>query len=164
MPLYLLRATQTIPVSIEDAWSFFSDPRNLAVITPPSLGLRMTSDVPAAMTEGMIITYRVNVFPGITMSWLTQITRVDKPRAFVDMQPVGPYRYWHHLHTFAPVSGGVRADDEVHFALPFGAIGALAAPLVKARLRQIFTYRARTLERMFGTLPGAPPTLTFTHL
>lgn len=45
----LLQRTQTLPIPLETAWEFFSDPRNLPLITPPDLGFRITSDVPERM-------------------------------------------------------------------------------------------------------------------
>ncbi|UCD64911.1 MAG: hypothetical protein JSW34_05635, partial [Candidatus Zixiibacteriota bacterium] len=65
MKLYCLRRTQSLPIGIETAWEFFSDPKNLAIITPPWLNLRPVSEVPDEMYAGMLITYRVRPFPGI---------------------------------------------------------------------------------------------------
>jgi hypothetical protein len=39
MKPFVLREVQRLPISLPEAWSFFSDPRNLPRITPPSLGL-----------------------------------------------------------------------------------------------------------------------------
>jgi ligand-binding SRPBCC domain-containing protein len=53
----------------------------------------------------------------------------------------GPYRYWHHLHTFEAVSGGTLMKDDVIYcppliALPFHGV------TIKRRLEDIFSYRA----------------------
>ena len=147
----VLRETQRLPISPREAWRFFSDPRNLPRITPPSLGLEVTSDLPGEMYPGMIITYRVRPIPWVSVGWVTEITHVRMPSLFVDEQRFGPYRFWHHEHHFREVEGGVEMEDIVHYALPFGTIGRVfGGPLVRRRLEQIFAFRRRFLAGEFG--------------
>lgn len=151
MRIESLQAVQVVPASPGEAWAFFSDPRNLARITPPSLGIRITSPVPERMHPGMIVTYSVRALAGIRAGWVTEITHVREPDLFVDEQRFGPYRFWHHQHLFRPVAGGVEVRDVVHYALPFGLPGRLAGgPIVRRRLREIFAFRRRALEEIFG--------------
>ncbi len=155
MRLHTIRARQILPVSISEAWSFFSNPRNLSLLTPPSLRLEPLSDTPDRMHPGMIIRYRIRPFPGILLHWVTEITHVVEPHLFVDEQRFGPYRFWHHLHRFRDIPGGVEAEDLVHYAHPFGVLGRAVNALVTSRqLAAIFEYRRTALERMFG---GASP-------
>jgi ligand-binding SRPBCC domain-containing protein len=149
MKLHLLEARQNLPVSIAEAWEFFSDAGNLARITPPSLGFEVTSAPAERMYAGMIITYRVRPLFGVAVTWVTEITHVDEPHRFVDEQRFGPYRFWHHQHLFREIEGGVEARDIVHYALPPGG-GAVRRMLVAPRLREIFAYRRDVLERTFG--------------
>ena len=147
----VLREVQRLPISLREAWSFFSDPRNLPRITPPSLGLEVTSDLPGEMYPGMIITYRVRPIPWVAAGWVTEITHVREPSLFVDEQRFGPYRFWHHEHHFREAEGGVEMEDVVHYALPFGTIGTVfGGPFVRRRLAEIFAFRRRFLEREFG--------------
>ena len=63
MKVYRLHRTQDLPVDLETAWTFFSDPRNLSEITPPELGLTvLTEQLPERMHEGMIIRYTLHPF------------------------------------------------------------------------------------------------------
>jgi len=152
----VLREVQRLPISLAEAWTFFSDPRNLSRITPPSLGLEPTSDLPEKMYPGMIVTYRVRPIPWIRVGWVTEITHVRETSLFVDEQRFGPYRFWHHEHHFREIEGGVEMEDIVHSALPLGGVGrVVAGPLVRRRLDRIFAFRRRFLEREFG--PVAPP-------
>jgi ligand-binding SRPBCC domain-containing protein len=147
----VLRETQRLPISLQEAWRFFSDPRNLPRITPPSLGLEVTSDLPGGMYPGMIITYRVRPIPWVSVGWVTEITQVRMPSLFVDEQRFGPYRFWHHEHHFREIEGGVEMEDIVHYAIPFGTIGRVfGGPLVRRRLEQIFAFRRRFLAGEFG--------------
>ena len=43
--IYSLKSIQKIPVSLEEAWKFFSDPHNLLTITPPFLNLKMANEL-----------------------------------------------------------------------------------------------------------------------
>jgi ligand-binding SRPBCC domain-containing protein len=152
MRLFKLETTQRLPIGLEEAWSFFSNPNNLARITPRSLGFQVTSDVPERMYPGLIITYRITPLLGVAMTWVTEITHVQEPVYFVDEQRFGPYRFWHHQHHFREVAGGTEVRDVVHFALPRGT--ALAAGwLVRRRVEAIFSFRGAVLHDTFGTLP-----------
>jgi ligand-binding SRPBCC domain-containing protein len=146
MKLYRLQRTQIIPTSITGAWRFFSSPANLPLITPPSLGFRVTSPAPEAMYPGMIITYTVTPFPLLKFNWVTEITHVREPFFFVDEQRLGPYRFWHHQHHFEEVTGGVAMTDIVSYALPFGFLGRMVAGMVAGQLKDIFDFRQAYLR------------------
>ena len=155
MKLYRLTREQVLPISIAEAWTFFSNPRNLADITPPKLGLRVTSDLPERIHAGMVISYRLYPLMGVKLGWVTEITHVDEPHIFVDEQRFGPYRFWHHLHQFEAVDGGVLVRDIVNYALPFGPLGRLVhSPVVRRNLENIFAYRAKVLVDRFGSAEG----------
>lgn len=150
MPIYTLARTQIVEMSLERCWAFFSDPRNLAQITPPTLGFRVRSDLPAEIYPGLMIRYRVSPVLGIPMTWLTEITRVERPTHFVDEQRVGPYRVWHHEHFFRALDAmRTEVRDLVHYVPPLGPFGAiLNRLLVRPQLERIFDFRTRQLEKM----------------
>ena len=154
--VHLLKSVQNIPVPLEEAWDFFSNPNNLLTITPPFLNLKVTNLVYGErMYPGQIITYKVRPLVGIPLFWMTEITHIDPLRMFVDEQRQGPYRIWHHQHHFIPILGGVEMTDIVHYALPFGPLGDLAHVLtVKSQLRKIFTFRYHKVVELFGRWPG----------
>jgi ligand-binding SRPBCC domain-containing protein len=152
MKRYILRRTQCLPVSMEQAWLFFSSPLNLPLITPPWLNLSPVDSVPEKMFPGMIIRYRVTPLPGLAVTWISEITRVDPPRYFVDRQRCGPYRFWHHQHRFRPVRGGVEMIDKVTYGLKCDLFAKLIhSYFVGPRLEAIFNYRFRALEKIFTT-------------
>jgi ligand-binding SRPBCC domain-containing protein len=154
MNRYRLQRVQHLQVSREKAWRFFSSPLNLASITPPWLNLAPVGKVPDRMFEGMVIRYRVTPLLGIPVTWISEITHLDPPRAFVDEQRLGPYRLWRHRHTFRPVSGGIEMTDTVRYAMKYGPLGtAMHAFIIRRRLEQIFDFRQKTLERLFGSKP-----------
>ncbi|MFC1729647.1 hypothetical protein ACFL6I_04860 [candidate division KSB1 bacterium] len=156
MKLYRLQRKQQIPLSVNKAWAFFSNPRNLSKITPDSLGFDIlydSSDVSESMYEGMIIEYRVRPILSIPVHWVTEITHVKEPYYFIDVQRFGPYRFWHHQHVFKENENGTEIIDIVHYVLPFGYIGRIIRELVvKRQLEKIFDYRTKYLKKTFSTI------------
>jgi ligand-binding SRPBCC domain-containing protein len=150
--MYRIERTQVLPISLEEAWAFFSSPQNLAKITPKELGFVVHGNVPEVMYPGLFIEYTVSPLLGIPMRWVTEITHVREGSYFVDEQRVGPYSIWHHEHFFETVPGGVKMTDIVHYKVPLGLLGRLVHPwLVRPKLEQIFSFRWAANERMFGT-------------
>ena len=162
MPIFKLDASQTLSADLETAWEFFSDPHNLAVITPPEMRFEITGEPPSAIHPGLIITYRLTPLPIVPLrvSWATEISQVNAPFYFSDDQIAGPYALWHHEHHFQEVDGGVRATDQVHWSLPLDPISAPIANLaVVPQLRHIFRFRARKLRELFGSTGAARSSL-----
>ena len=155
MKIHLLEQSQTLPISLNEAWDFFATPQNLNEITPPDLGFRMEHGGDEPMHEGQIITYRVMIFPGVWVPWVTEIKAVAEREAFVDEQRFGPYAFWHHRHAFCAVDGGTRMDDRVHYGLPLGPLGRVAHGIfVRRKLEWIFGFRRKILTEKFGQIPG----------
>lgn len=151
MKMYQFYEEQHLPVTIDEAWSFFSNPENLSLITPPSMNFSLANVPEEEIYPGMIITYKVSPLFNIPLTWVTEITAADKPNFFIDEQRFGPYKFWHHRHSFKEAGGGVLMKDEVHYSLPFEIIGRLGHfLLVKKRVEGIFKYRKEALTKMFS--------------
>ena len=145
----LLRAVSEIDRTIDEVFDFFSRAENLQVLTPPELDFEIATPLPIEMREGTLIDYRLRL-QGIPFDWRTEITEWNPPHAFTDEQLTGPYRTWIHRHTFERIGDRVRMVDEVRYRLPLEPLGLIALPLVRARLRRIFTYRGEQLGRIFA--------------
>jgi ligand-binding SRPBCC domain-containing protein len=129
-------------MTLEESWDFFSDPRNLSKITPPWLNLKITSDLPDKMYEGMIITYKVYPFLGIPSNWVTEITHMKERQFFIDEQRFGPYKFWHHQHHFNEVEEGIEMTDIVNYALPLDPFSRpLNGLIVRKKVEEIFAFR-----------------------
>ncbi len=152
MKPYSLERTQTLPISLDEAWSFFSNPDNLARITPPAMDFRLTSPPQDETYAGMILTYTVRPLFGIKFDWTSEITHLNRPYLFVDEQRFGPYRFWHHQHHFKEVDDGVEMRDIVHYLLPHMQFtGLINTFIVAPRLKRIFDYRCNALQTLFPT-------------
>lgn len=152
MPIHTLHTKQIIRATAEQAWDFFSDPRNLAKITPPDMGFIVKSELPPRIHAGMMIEYRVSPLLGIPMTWLTEITQVREGVYFVDEQRVGPYAIWHHEHHFRDLGDGrIEMQDKVTYTLPLSPFSEVVHPfLVKPQLDKIFAFREKRVTELFG--------------
>jgi len=161
--LYRLDTEQFIPISIEEAWDFFSRPENLQKITPAKMGFEILSKSNEFMYPGMIITYKVSPLLGIKMNWCTEITQVETHKYFIDEQRFGPYNLWHHQHHFREVEGGIIMNDIVHYGIPLGPLGQIAnSIMVKSQLKDIFNFRIKAVEERWPTeVKSYPPKLAF---
>jgi len=144
-----------MPISLDEAWDFFSSPTNLSKITPPEMNFVVTSDnnPDTKMYPGMIITYIVSPVLGIKLNWMTEIIHVKEKEYFVDEQRFGPYALWHHQHHFKETKGGVLMTDLLNYAIPYGFIGRIAnSLLVEKKVKEIFEFRRKAIEQLFGKL------------
>ena len=150
--VYSLKTVQRIPISLDKAWDFFSNPANLQAITPADMGFKIISKHHGEkMYAGQVIEYYVSPLFKIPLYWMTEITHVEDKKYFVDEQRFGPYSLWHHQHHFKEVDGMVEMTDIVHYKLPFWFLGDIAQALfVKKQLRQIFDYRFKKVEALFN--------------
>lgn len=152
MKIYTLYAESHMPISIEEAWQFFSLPTNLAKITPPEVKFETLTNLgDNRIYNGQRIKYRLRPLLNIPMGWETEIREVDAPNKFMDKQMKGPYALWEHTHTFIKTEKGVKMTDVVKYALPMGILGQMMHSLiVRKKLEEIFRFRESTLVGLFG--------------
>lgn len=151
MSIYTLHKKQNLPITLQQAWDFLSDPKNLKTITPEYMSFHILSGADRPMFAGQIIQYFVTPVLGIKTKWVTEITHVADKQYFVDEQRFGPYALWHHKHFIKEIDGGVELEDIIDYKLPFGILGQLVHPiLVEPKLEEIFNYRTQKLETLFG--------------
>ena len=153
LKIYQIKTIQKLPISIDKAWSFLSDPKNLKKITPDEMNFRILSGADKSIFPGQIIQYKVTPILGISTKWVTEITHVKHNEYFVDEQRFGPYSLWHHKHFIKEIKGGIEMEDIVDYKIPFGILGQIAHALfVKKKLKKIFKYRENKLKELFGKI------------
>lgn len=149
--VYTLSSKQKLPISVNEAWEFLSNPKNLKTITPNYMSFDIISGSDKPMFAGQIIQYIVTPILGFKTNWVTEITHLVDKQYFVDEQRFGPYALWHHKHFIKPIEGGVEMEDIIDYKVPFGFLGKLVHPfLVKPKLTEIFNYRTEKLMELFG--------------
>ncbi len=151
MKVYNFKKVQKLPISLDQAWEFISNPANLQVITPDRMNFKILSNLDTSMYPGQIIQYTITPLFGIKIKWVTEITHVIDHSYFVDEQRFGPYAFWHHKHFIKEIEGGVLMEDIIDYKPPLGIIGQLINPLlVRPELEKIFAYRKEKLTSLFG--------------
>ena len=153
MKIFKLHTKQKLPITIQTGWDFLSDPRNLKEITPNTMNFNITECDYKKIYAGQIIQYTVTPLMNIPLKWVTEITHVVDKKYFVDEQRFGPYSLWHHKHFIKEVEGGIEMEDIIHYKIPLGFIGYFMNYLIiKNKLGNIFDYRKKKLNEIFGEL------------
>lgn len=130
-----------------EVFAFFSATCNLEAITPGWLNFHVLTSEPIQIQNGTVIDYRIRVH-GIPFRWRTEISEWRPPESFVDVQLRGPYRLWHHTHTFVERDGGTLCGDVVRYSPPGGAL--VNWLFVGRDVRKIFQFRQQRLREIFA--------------
>jgi ligand-binding SRPBCC domain-containing protein len=142
----ILQREITVPSALGETFAFFADAANLERLTPPWLNFTIVTPMPVTMREGLEIRYRVGLY-GVPIPWITRIDVWEPGVRFVDRQLAGPYRWWHHTHSFEPVADGTRVIDRVEYK---PRAEWISGRLVRRDLNRIFAYRHHKLAALFG--------------
>jgi len=151
--MHQFKKKQNIFISVKEAWEFFSQPENLAKITPPNMNFNILSRSDAGeMYPGMIITYKVSPLLNLSVNWVTEISQIKEHKYFIDNQIQGPYKIWHHEHHFKETEIGTEMRDILFYEVKFGVIGQILHKLfIRKRIEEIFNYREVKIKELFGS-------------
>lgn len=149
--IHRLYYLQTLNMSIDEAWQFFSSPHNLNSITPDFFNVLPTSKVPDKIYSGLLISYSMKALMGIPMAWLSEISHCQSPYYFIYQQRVGPFKFWSHEVRLTEIKSKIQLEDIVFYTMPFGILGELIhKPLIAKKLKQIFETRQAYLQKHWG--------------
>ena len=152
---YRIEREQWLARPIAEVFAFYGDATNLEAITPAWLRISVITSAPIARGVGTLIEYRLR-WRRMPLRWTTIIEAWEPPHRFVDTQLQGPYRLWHHTHTFEAQMGGTQIRDEVRYQLPLGRLGVALHRLgIRRDLEAIFDDRARLVRELLE--PGRGP-------
>jgi ligand-binding SRPBCC domain-containing protein len=116
--------------------TFIRAPRELCFDLARSVDVHMDSTgrtgerAVAGVTSGMMslgdeVTWEATHF-GVRQRLTSRITRMERPRIFVDEMQRGAFARWHHTHTFEPHRDGTLMTDMADYASPLGLLGRIA--------------------------------------
>ena len=144
----VLLVRQYVPFSLNKVFPFFAEAKNLERITPDLLHFRIEKMSTPEIQKGTLIDYNLKIH-GFPAKWKTLIEDWQPPVQFVDTQLKGPYKLWHHTHSFAQMGKGTLLTDKVRFKLPFGFLGhAVAQTFVQKDVESIFKYRREVMSEV----------------
>lgn len=144
---FRLQSELLLPHPRETIFRFFSDAFQLETLTPAFLRFQVLTPPPIAMKPGTRIDYRLKLH-GLPIRWQSLISVWEPPFRFIDEQTRGPYRRWHHEHTFEETAAGTVCRDIVDYAVWGGRL--IESLLVRRDLERIFNYRQAKLIELFG--------------
>jgi hypothetical protein len=142
-------AKQFIPRERSEIYPFFTEAQNLETLTPPWLHFQVKKQSTTLLQEGTLIDYQLKIH-GIPAKWRTLISHWNPDQGFVDEQLKGPYRKWHHVHTFETIPGGTLISDDVTFRLPGWIFGRLLLPFIQRDIEKIFQYRQEKIQELYA--------------
>jgi ligand-binding SRPBCC domain-containing protein len=152
--VYTLHRRQRVPLGLDETFAFFEQPEHLRDITPPWLDFRLLTPLPIIMAPGLTIDYTIRVL-GRRVRGRSLIREYQPPHRFRDIQLLGPYRWWDHLHRFWREGGSTVLEDLVTYELPLGLLGTVAHRLlVRRQLEALFDYRRDRLAVLLAAPRG----------
>lgn len=141
-------AEQFLPLPREKVFPFFAEARNLETITPPLLNFQVEKMSTEKIQEGTLIDYKLKI-RGVPVGWRTRIEEWNPIDKFVDTQLKGPYKKWHHTHTFEDLGSGTLMRDVVRYQLPLGKLGQVfGGAFVRGDVEEIFAYRQKVVPEI----------------
>jgi uncharacterized protein (TIGR01777 family) len=147
---YEILREQFIEKPRTEIFEFFANPDNLEKLTPKFLNFKILECPEGSLDSGSRIRYQLTLH-GIPVKWRTVIQGWSPETEFSDVQESGPYSLWHHTHQFEEVAGGTIVRDHIHYRLPLGGLGEIAAGwLVRADLAKIFAYRHAAMDEILN--------------
>ncbi len=135
----------------EQVFEFFADAFQLETITPPWLHFSVQTPRPIEMKAATLIDYKLQLH-GLPVRWRSKISVWQPPFRFVDEQVKGPYRYWHHLHTFEETEGGTLVSDIVRYAADWCLSNRRSIDLASNRKRLSCAKAMASVSVMLGSL------------
>ncbi len=140
---------QWVPRKKDEVFDFFGDAKNLEKITPKILNFKITYQSTPKIQEGTIFRYKLKVH-GLPIKWETHIENWKDGEMFSDYQTKGPYKIWHHTHSFKDYKDGTLMKDEVFYKLPMGCLGEIfGGRFVRNDVNNIFSHRKEAISNLY---------------
>jgi len=130
-------------VSAQDAFRWHEQPGAFERLNPASGGAGVL-ERSGGIDHGKVL-LRVPFGP-FGVRWQLEHCDYIFGRQFCDVQIRGPFSEWRHTHRFEPQGPSASTlEDRIDYALPLGALGAIADGMVRQRLERLFDFRHRAM-------------------
>jgi uncharacterized protein len=140
---------QWVPQPIDHVFDFFSDPKNLELLTPDFLHFKIVKTSHSKIQEGTVLDYELKLH-GFPVRWQSKIMDWVPGKRFSDYQTRGPYTFWHHTHEFYEARGGTVIRDNVFYKIPGWVLGdVMGHSHIKKDLEKIFMHRKEQIKKLF---------------
>ena len=147
MPIVRSRAWVSAPA--ERVFAFFDDPRNLALLTPPPVTIRVDRVEPDPPQVGSEFTFRYGIGPVMLGAWTVRLVEHVPGTRFRDETVSGPMRRFDHTHAFEAARRGTWIIDEIDYHVgPGGIRGIVVDGIAGLAMRATFIVRGVLQRRV----------------
>lgn len=148
MPVYETSVTLDCPQ--ERAYEFLLRPQNIALISPPDLGLAFTK-APEVLDLGSEFEFKVQAY-GHILTMVHKITELVPLRQITESQVKGFFGSWVHTHSFETNDKGQAVvSDHIDFKPPGGMLGLLvSANKILDQLDEGYHYRHKQMQKLLA--------------
>jgi ligand-binding SRPBCC domain-containing protein len=146
MPVF--ETSVVLDCSRERAFEFLLRPANVALISPPELGLNFVNP-PDIVELGSRIEFKIQGY-GQVQTIVHEITSLVHPEQIIETQIRGLFASWVHEHGFdTNERGQVIVIDRIDFEPPAGILGLLIpADKIMDQLEDGFAHRHAQLQKL----------------
>lgn len=145
----IIRSRGWVAAPIDEVFTFFDDPGNLAKLMPPPVAIRLVGIDPAPPRPGSVFEFRYGLGP-FQRSWTVRLVDRVPGERFVDETISGPMARFDHSHTFTPArGGGTWIEDRIDFHVgPDGIVGTVIDAVAGVVMRLTFVWRHARQRRI----------------
>ena len=138
----------TVNRPVERVFEFLLRPANVVKISPPSVGLQFTS-APEVMEVGSRLDFKMQAY-GQVLTFLHEITIIDRPTKIVEQQVKGMFQKWVHEHVLETTPDGLTIIvDRIDFIPPGGLLGLLMTKgRIIEQLDDAYFHRNKQLKKL----------------
>ena len=150
----IFESSTIINCGVDHAFDFLIKPANVALISPPNMGLHFVS-APEEIEKGSKLQFKIQSF-GQVQELVHHITVLDRPKRFVEEQIKGPLKAWIHEHHFESTADGqVIVRDTIEFLPPGGILGFMVTESrILDSLDEGFELRYKKLKQLLEQEAG----------
>lgn len=128
-----------LPVGAHEAFDWHRRPGAFERLSPPWKRVEVV-ERSGTIGHGDGLTLRLWSGP-FPLRWTLRHEGYEEGRRFRDVQVAGPFAHWRHEHRFEPLGESrCRLEEEIHFRMPLGDLGA---GKVRGDLERLFRFRHR---------------------
>ena len=142
----IFETTTQLNTSIEDAFAFHCDIKNLPKFSPADTHVEVLNDVDE-FKKGTVIELKAQ--KGLkTMHWVIEVSEFNPPYSFTDTALKSPFKKWVHTHSFHEKNGVTYLTDTIEVHPPLGWFGKLFESYIQKELQKMFSYRHKAYKEL----------------
>lgn len=140
-----------IDVPVETLFLFHQNPKNLPLITPKNIDVKLLK-IPEPFEEKGVVVLNITKW-GITHQWEVELNCIVYPTLIRDVALKSPFKHFVHDHIFkalTPTSS--LLCDKISVELPLAPLSNIILPLIKKDILSMFEYRHKTTKTILEAL------------